>query len=632
MKLRTLFSLTAAVAVCLSAPGHAQSNESEKAAIASFAEPYGFDKGNEFTIYVPPTAHVSEIVVFYDESVDAINGVQIYYQPDINSDPVSTNYAGRLVGKQIRVSVGWDDIINGLEVETSPAGALASFLLTTEAGAKRGFQSTLANGRSKQLFGNNLRFSGLTVRADKKRVYAMGLNLVPASSVPRARSANGNTASSGGLTVFSADDTPSRSAPTRSSPPASPPPSKGSGLAGALADFVKAVERGQRTNSSDNRTSSNTRNRTTSSTPNRNTTSVLAGNTKAILYEGCNFTGKAVGLDAGAWDTAALSRLGMRNDTVSSIKIQAGYEVVASSNDYARGGVNKTFSTYQSCLVNQDFNDVLSYIRVQPATRRAAATPPRQNTANRVPAPVLSGNTRVILYEGCNYTGKAIGLNIGTWDSATLVRMGMPNDTVSSIKIQNGYEAVVSSNDYARGGVTKTLSSFQPCLTNQNFNDVLSFIRVRPASKQAATSSPPQARTSQPTSPPKPRGPEEMRWTPQGVTGQNVGAIYYDRFNASGEVNQSGRFEISEEGSNIWNWFVTSQAGGMRGDRNKPHTQLRVTGRTADTISLQDVKSSIHRFVINTRTKRIRGIQAAVSSQPELDFFVGKTTHQSRPY
>ncbi len=649
MKNKIILSLSVGLMAIASTTVHAQISDQDKALMASFAEPYGIEKGQKETIYIPPSAHITEMLVFFDESNDTINGLFIYYQPNIDTDPVRSNAVGKQEGKLIRINVDWNDVINGLEVETSPGGALASFLLTTEKGAKRGFVSTLANGKSKQVFGNNLQFAGLTVRADKEKVYAMGLNLVPAQ--------NQNIASnnSDSIKVFSAgDDT---STVTSSAPPvptrAAPP--KKSGFAKALEDFGRAVEQGKkdrefeadqerlRREQQAQRDRINA-NRQTSSRPTTAGTSTraasvprLGGNTRVILYEHCNYGGKAVGLSLGEWDTASLSRLGMGNDKVSSIKILNGSEVVASSNNYGRGGVNRVFRKNIPCLTNHSFNDVISYARVRTSNNAVTSNNSRSQSPARTPtrttatAPAavsnlrLGGNNKVILYEDCNYRGKAIGIYEGQWDTAALRRFGMENDKVSSIKILSGFQITASSNDYARGGVNKTFDRNIPCLTNHSFNDVLSYAVVR-AKPALAFGQKPSAGT-------KARTPEELKWTPAGVTGLNVGAVYYDRLDNEGKVSQWGRFVITEEGSNIWNWYVMGpRNGASREDLKKPQSQYRVVSRTRDSVTLKGVRpGSVHSFIFNTRTKKIRGIQEATNGLPKLDFFNGVIKTQSRP-
>ena len=522
MKNKIILSLSVGLMAIASTTVYAQISDQDKALMASFAEPYGIEKGQKETIYIPPSAHITEMLVFFDESDDTINGLFIYYQPNIDTDPVRSNAVGKQEGKLIRINVDWNDVINGLEVETSPGGALASFLLTTEKGAKRGFVSTLANGKSKQVFGNNLQFAGLTVRADKEKVYAMGLNLVPAQ--------NQNIASnnSDSIKVFSAGDT---STVTSSAPPvptrAAPP--KKSGFAKALEDFGRAVEQGKKDR-----------------------------------------------------------------------EFEADQERLRREQQAQRDRIN--------------------------ANRQTSSRPTTTRTSTRAAsAPRLGGNTKVILYEHCNYGGKAVALSAGAWDTARLRRVGMGNDQVSSIKILSGNEIVVSSNDYARGGVNKTFDRNIPCLTNHSFNDVLSYAVVR-AKPALAFGQKPSAGT-------KARTPEELKWTPAGVTGLNVGAVYYDRLDNEGKVSQWGRFTISEEGSNIWNWYVMGpRNGASRESLKKPLSQYRVVSRTRDSVTLKGVKpGSVHSFIFNTRTKKIRGIQEATNGQPKLDFFSGVIKTQSRP-
>lgn len=616
-------------------PASAIAQTSLKSTIAGFAEPYGIEKGTKTTIYVPPSAHVSEIIVYFDESVDAINGIQVYYQPNLDSGPVATNSVGQLVGKQIRISVDWNDVFNGLEVETSPAGALASFILTTEKGAKRGFKSTLANGKSRVAFGKDLQFAGLTVRADKQRVYAMGLNLVPAKS----------SSNNGGLQIYSADDDSRNNASSR---PAAP--QKG-GFAQAMEEFAASVSRGRRDREFEEdqerlrREQQAYRNRQATSTKynsgnNRitsphGTSPRLGGFTKVILYEHCNFTGKAIGLHEGEWTLANLSRYGMRNDSISSIKILSGHQIDAYSNDHGAGGVKKTFTRNVACLTNYRFNDVLSYATISkigssapvrgtttsyrpPAPVKRPTTPARPNT------PRLGGNNKVILYQHCNYGGKALGVYEGGWSMTRMAQLGMPNDQISSIKVLPGYRVEAYQHDGAKG-IKKTFDSSISCLVNHSFNDTISYVRVKKKPALRPGQSPNRGTTA--------RGPEQLAWTPAGVTGYNVGAAYYDRYDSTGKMTQYGRFEITKEGSNIWNWFVMGSPGSKRRwDPKKPLAKMRVVSRSSSSVTLQDMSNTVHKITINTRTKKITGMQDnSHNGRPPSVFFNGKVTTQSRP-
>ena len=90
------------------------------------------------------------------------------------------------------------------------------------------------------------------------------------------------------------------------------------------------------------------------------------------MYKDCNYTGTAVGLPVGDYNLAALQSRGILNDDVSSLKINAGYQVVLYENDNFTGTA-LTLTASNTCLVNNvlgtgNWNDKATSLRVQTAT------------------------------------------------------------------------------------------------------------------------------------------------------------------------------------------------------------------------------------------------------------------------
>lgn len=90
------------------------------------------------------------------------------------------------------------------------------------------------------------------------------------------------------------------------------------------------------------------------------------------LYQHCDFQGYKVQLPQGRYSLAALRRLGLRNDDISSIRVGRGSAIAIFEHDGFRGR-RLNFRGDVRCLVDHQFNDVLSSAVVEIG---AAAPPP----------------------------------------------------------------------------------------------------------------------------------------------------------------------------------------------------------------------------------------------------------------
>ncbi|WP_343694500.1 RICIN domain-containing protein [Flavobacterium sp.] len=89
----------------------------------------------------------------------------------------------------------------------------------------------------------------------------------------------------------------------------------------------------------------------------------------------------------------------------------------------------------------------------------------------------ISPSTDVItVYKDCNYTGFSGGLTIGDYNLARLNSLGVLNDDISSLRITQGYQAILYQDDNFTGAST-VINSDNSCL-NTTWNDKVSSIRV----------------------------------------------------------------------------------------------------------------------------------------------------------
>ncbi len=82
------------------------------------------------------------------------------------------------------------------------------------------------------------------------------------------------------------------------------------------------------------------------------------------------------------------------------------------------------------------------------------------------------------IYLDCDYGRTSVALPVGNYDLDDLAARGMPNDNMSSLKVQSGYEVVfyLDAGFSGRAGVARGNVS---CLVDADWNDKASSVRVR---------------------------------------------------------------------------------------------------------------------------------------------------------
>jgi V8-like Glu-specific endopeptidase len=83
----------------------------------------------------------------------------------------------------------------------------------------------------------------------------------------------------------------------------------------------------------------------------------------ATLYQHCNYGGYSVSLEVGHYTLAALQAKGMKDNDISSLRINPGYRVTLFDRDHAAGSFIIKAAD-DDCLVNDSFNDKTTYVRV----------------------------------------------------------------------------------------------------------------------------------------------------------------------------------------------------------------------------------------------------------------------------
>jgi hypothetical protein len=83
----------------------------------------------------------------------------------------------------------------------------------------------------------------------------------------------------------------------------------------------------------------------------------------ATLYQHCAYGGYAVSLEAGHYTRAALQARGVKDNDISSLRVNPGYRVTLFDGDNSTGSFIIK-SANDDCLVNDSFNDKTTYVRV----------------------------------------------------------------------------------------------------------------------------------------------------------------------------------------------------------------------------------------------------------------------------
>jgi len=185
------------------------------------------------------------------------------------------------------------------------------------------------------------------------------------------------------------------------------------------------------------------------------------------VFTECNYRGKSASMPVGEYNNKELTALGFDNNSISSIKLAKGYEAELFINDFQRGQ-SGTLKTDNPCLVGT-YDDAISSIVVRKADGAAAVAA----------LPVAT------LYLHCNFKGGSVELPVGRHDATALKTARVGDNTVSSIKISDGYRATLFDGTRFNGSKV-VLTGNDECLDDNNINEKLSSIIIEPDSAASA--------------------------------------------------------------------------------------------------------------------------------------------------
>jgi len=184
------------------------------------------------------------------------------------------------------------------------------------------------------------------------------------------------------------------------------------------------------------------------------------------VYAECGFKGRSASLGEGDYNLAQLEKVGIINNVISSVKVADGYTVTLFENDFLRGRAGSLQQDHD-CLARDNFDDIVSSLSV---ARNVDAL------VNQ-PIPAAVPTSAVVLYTECNYGGRAINLDEGEFTATRLKELGLENNSISSIRVTEGFQVELFENDFYRGA-SGTLRQNDDCLVDDRFNDTISSLVV----------------------------------------------------------------------------------------------------------------------------------------------------------
>ncbi len=130
------------------------------------------------------------------------------------------------------------------------------------------------------------------------------------------------------------------------------------------------------------------------------------------LFQHCSYGGYSASLNEGSYTLAQLNALGIANDDISSLKVQAGYKITM-YNDYNFTGTSIVKTADDTCLVDDGYNDMISSVVIAKVSTGSWSTQiEAENFANQ------SG----VQTEACTEGGSNVGwIDTADWMAYTNV-------------------------------------------------------------------------------------------------------------------------------------------------------------------------------------------------------------------
>lgn len=177
------------------------------------------------------------------------------------------------------------------------------------------------------------------------------------------------------------------------------------------------------------------------------------------LYQHKDYRGYSVSLDKeGIYNLRELRALGMKNDDISSLKVNPGFKVTVFQHDKQQGW-GQIFKS-DAPWIGTAYNDQVSSLLIERIRSR--------DSAREAKAPVK-------LFQHANFKGYVVKLHPGSYTLRDLVKLGMSNDDISSLKVSPGYKVTVYQHDHFRGR-GKTFNSNNHWIGNTHNDEISSVV------------------------------------------------------------------------------------------------------------------------------------------------------------
>ena len=173
-----------------------------------------------------------------------------------------------------------------------------------------------------------------------------------------------------------------------------------------------------------------------------------------------NFQGSCIVLGIGEYPTATSTHL--PNDSISSIRVGTSVQVYACRDENFAGVCTLLRGSHANLAGDPVGNDAITSIKVQ---------------AFGAPPPCEPGPLQIALYVDAQFAGACKILPIGDYPTATST--GLPNDSVSSIRIGPGAQVTVCVDEYYGGNCSVVTSDAPNMDATTVGNDHLTSAKVR---------------------------------------------------------------------------------------------------------------------------------------------------------
>jgi len=195
------------------------------------------------------------------------------------------------------------------------------------------------------------------------------------------------------------------------------------------------------------------------------------------FYGQCEFKGPGVTLKAGQYSASDLAKVGIPEDAIASVKIEGNFTVVMFENDGFKGR-SGSLKRSSDCLDNSGFSNLVSSLQINaPKATFGAKEPITFGNSTLQPKKPVTAAGVVTVYSECNYDGISARLEVGDYNLAQLIKLGLRNNDISAVKVPEGMSITVYENDFLRGYSASTSSDVQ-CIDAGDFANRITSVSV----------------------------------------------------------------------------------------------------------------------------------------------------------